>query len=71
MRRRFTVVCEWRHQADDCFFDSDEVQVVAESSRHAIHAARKKWIATVGAKWPDLTLEKLWILTPARSGGLA
>lgn len=70
MRRRFTVVCEWRHLNDDCVFDADEVQVVAESAGKAITAARRKWKATICETWPEIALERAWILTPARRRSL-
>jgi hypothetical protein len=46
--------------------DADELIVSADSKESAIMKAKKKWRLTIGAKWPDARLGKVFILTPAR-----
>lgn len=71
MDRRYTVVCDWESRLRDDEFDSDEIQVVADSPASAIQKAQEKWTATIGAKWPHIRLVKAWILTPAKRRSLA
>jgi hypothetical protein len=71
MDRRYTVVCDWESRLRDDEFDSDEIQVVADSPASAIQKAQEKWNATIGAEWPHIRLVKAWILTPAKRRSLA
>jgi hypothetical protein len=66
MERRFVVVCEWQHIHRDCEFDADEIQVWASCADSAIQRAREKWTRTIGAQWPHIRLDRLWILTENR-----
>lgn len=61
--RRFKVICEW---TGDVSMDADELIVSADSKESAIKKAKKKWRLTMGAKWPDARLGKVFVLTPAR-----
>jgi len=61
----YCVVVEWKDKFEE---DADEVQVVARSPRTAITAARKKWAAEYGKKWPSCMVTCLWILTDKERG---
>lgn len=65
MDRKYTVVCEWGDVEDNDHMDADEIQVRATSAALAISKAKKKWRLTIGAEWPSLRIEKVWIKTPA------
>ena len=56
----FNVIVEWR---DDFVADADEMQVIARSPTSAISAARKKWAAKFGAKYPSCRITSLFVLT--------
>lgn len=65
MARRYVVLIDWVDASDDCHFDTDEVQVVADSASSATAAAREKWSATIGAEWPSCRIERATVLTLA------
>lgn len=71
MARRYTVLIEWTDKYDDSHFDADEVQVVADSAARAVAAARERWSATIGAKWPRCQPGKATILNAAARRRLA
>jgi hypothetical protein len=55
---RYTVICDW---SDHDVFDADEIVVLADSRGEAISKARAKWAITKGAKWPECTLDRVYI----------
>ena len=56
----YRVIVEWK---DDFVSDADEMQVIARSPQTAISAARKKWAAKFGAKYPGCRITSLFVLT--------
>ncbi len=59
MAASWTVLIAWGYSDDDCFFDTDEVQVRAGSAGEAICAATQKWLAEVAPQWPGITIESV------------
>ena len=56
----FNVIIEWR---DDFVRDADEMQVIARSPTTAIKAARKKWAAKFGDRYPHCRITSSFVLT--------
>lgn len=56
----FQVIVEWK---DDFVRDADEMQVIARSPQTAISAARKKWAAKFGARYPNCKITSSFVLT--------
>ena len=56
----YNVIVEWR---DDFVRDADEMQVIARSPTSAISAARKKWAAKFGDRYPHCRITSSFVLT--------
>lgn len=56
----YNVIVEWR---DDFVRDADEMLVIARSPQTAISAARKKWAAKFGARYPGCKITGSFVLT--------
>jgi len=60
----FNVIVEWK---DDFVRDADEMQVVARSPTTAIKAARRKWAAKFGDRYPGCKITSSFVLTDKES----
>jgi hypothetical protein len=62
-KKKWTVVIEW---ADGDVSDCDELHVYAETAAGATSKARKAWSRENLAKFPNLAIESVFVLTPGR-----
>jgi len=56
----YRVIIEWK---DNDVEDADEMQVIARSPTTAIKAARRKWAAKFGDRYPHCRITSSFVLT--------
>lgn len=67
--RKYTVIVDWAGRGDE--FDADEIVVFADSASQAEGKARQKWRATIGARWPHISITGVRAYRPQELRDLA